>query len=170
MTKSADMATEEKLVHEVVSRYESDKGMLIPMLQDIQAECGYLPADQLRRLSKAMDVPLTRIYAVATFYSSFHLAPKGQHEVTLCMGTVCHLKGAGKICDAICKEFQVKPGETTPDGLFTLQAVNCVGACAVAPVMVVDGEYHNEVTPESALEALRRLESDSASVNNETTP
>ena len=92
-------------------------------------------------------MPLARVYGVAMFYSSFRLSPKGQHEVTLCMGTVCYLKGAPKISEAICAEYGIKPGGTTADRLFTLQAVNCVGACALAPVMVVDGKYYDGVTP-----------------------
>jgi len=90
-------------IEAIVSRYDAEPGMLIPMLQDLQAEEGYLPAAQLRGLAKRLDVPLTRVYAVATFYASFRLAPKGQHEVTLCMGTVCHLKGAPAISEAICR-------------------------------------------------------------------
>ena len=162
------MTDEEKLITEIVERYDSDADMLIPMMQDLQAECGYLPAEQLRRLSTQLDVPLTRIYGVATFYASFRLAPKGQHEVTLCMGTVCHLKGAPRISEAVCREFHVEPGGTTPDMLFTFQVVNCVGACAVAPVMVVDGEYHNEMTPASAVETLRKLESEEQSRKEES--
>jgi NADH:ubiquinone oxidoreductase subunit E len=146
-----------ELVKEIIHRYESDSGMLIPMLQDLQAEHGYLPADQLKRLSKQLEIPLSRIYSVATFYSSFRMAPKGQHEVTLCMGTVCYLKGADKISETICREFSVEPGGTTPDRLFSYQPVNCVGACALAPVMVVDGEYHDGVTPESAMNILNEL-------------
>jgi len=145
------------VVEWIVERYGGDVGMLIPMMQDLQAERGYLPADELRALSKRLGVPLSRIYAVATFYASFRLAPKGAHEVTLCMGTVCYLKGAPDILEAICKEFEVAPGGTTGDRLFSLQAVNCVGACAVAPVMLVDGEYYDGVTPESAVEVIRRL-------------
>jgi len=144
-------------VKEVISRYEGDPGMLIPMMQDLQAEYGYLPAEQLRALASELDVPLTRVYGVAMFYSSFRLAPKGQHEVTLCMGTVCHLKGAPRISEAICEEYGIEPGGTTSDRLFTLQAVNCVGACALAPVMIVDGKYYDGVTPGSALEILREL-------------
>lgn len=147
----------EQLVEETVARYDGDVGMLIPMLQDVQAACGYLPADHLRRLAQCLQVPLTRIYGVATFYSSFRLAPKGQHEVTLCMGTVCHLKGAATIMAAICEEYGVDPGGTTADGLFSLQGVNCVGACALAPVMVVDGKYYDGVTRESALDLLRQF-------------
>lgn len=161
------MAQEHELVEKIVARYERDAGMLIPMVQDLQTECGYLPAEQLRRLSKELEVPLARIYGVATFYSSFRLAPKGQHEVTLCMGTVCYLKGANRVSEAICEEFGVEPGGTTADRLFTLQAVNCVGACALAPVMLVDGAYHDGVTPESAIRIVRGLSSDQESSQKE---
>ena len=161
------MAQQNELIQEIVARYEGDMGMLIPMMQDLQAEYGYLPAEQLRHLSGQLDVPLTRVYGVATFYSSFRLAPKGQHEVTLCMGTVCYLKGANRISEAICEEFNIEPGGTTPDRLFTLQAVNCVGACALAPVMVVDGEYHDGVTPESALDIIRGLPADQETTEEE---
>lgn len=152
-----------EFIQEIVARYDSDVGMLIPMLQDVQAEHGYLPAEQLRSLSKQLDIPLIRIYGVATFYASFRLAPKGQHDVTLCMGTVCYLKGANRISEAICEEFNIEPGGTTSDRLFTLQAVNCVGACALAPVMIVDGKYYDGVRPESALEIIHGL-----SLNEET--
>lgn len=151
------MAQESKIIEQIVDRYDGDDGMLIPMMQDVQAEFGYLPAEHLRRLGKQLNVPLSRLYAVATFYSSFRLAPKGAHEVTLCMGTVCYLKGAGSICDAICEEFQVEPGGTTPDRLFSFQPVNCVGACALAPVMIVDGKYYDGMKAESALEILHDL-------------
>ena len=147
----------DELVETIVGRYGGETGMLIPMMQDLQAESGYLPADQLRRLARRLGVPLSRVYAIATFYASFRLAPRGAHEVILCVGTVCHLKGAGNILNAICKEFHVEPGGTTPDRLFSLQPVNCLGACAVAPVMVVDGEYKNQVTSDSALEILKAL-------------
>ena len=154
------MTQKNELIEQIIDGYEAEVGMLIPMMQDIQAECGYLPAEHLRSLSKHLNVPLSRLYAVATFYSSFRLAPRGAHEVTLCVGTVCYLKGAGRISEAICKEFRVDPGGTTRDRLFTFQAVNCVGCCAVAPVMLVDGEYYQGVTPESALEILYCLSPD----------
>jgi NADH-quinone oxidoreductase subunit E len=154
------MTQESELIEHVVDRYGGDTGMLIPMMQDVQAELGYLPSEQLRCLSRRLDVPMSRIYAVATFYSSFRLAPKGAHEVTLCMGTVCYLKGAPKIAEAISRQFGVEPGGTTRDRLFSFQAVNCVGACALAPVMLVDGKYYDGVKPESALEILHELDAD----------
>jgi len=162
------MAQEDNLIEQIVKRYDGDTGMLIPMMQDLQSECGYLPVEHLRYLGGRLKVPISRLYAVATFYSSFRLVPKGAHEVTLCMGTVCYLKGAPKICEAISREFQVEPGGTTPDRLFTLQAVNCVGACAVAPVMLVDGKYYESVTPASALDILQELYPDEDTVEKET--
>jgi NADH:ubiquinone oxidoreductase subunit E len=149
--------SEEKIIEPIVERYDSEVDMLIPMMQDLQAQCGYLPAEHLHSLAKNLNLPMSRIYAVATFYSSFRLAPKGAHEVTLCMGTVCYLKGAPNISEAICREFRVDPGGTTPDRLFSFQAVNCVGACALAPVMIVDGKYYDAVTPLSAIEVLQEL-------------
>jgi len=148
---------EDKLIEDIVSRYDEDGGMLIPMMQDLQAACGYLPAEQLRRLARRLEMPVTRLYGVATFYSSFKLAPKGLHDVTLCVGTVCHLKGAGEIAEMIQQEFNVEAGGTTPDGLFSFQPVNCVGACALAPVMIVDGDYHDGVTTDQARQLLQGL-------------
>ena len=152
------MTQETELIEQVVDRYSGDTGMLIPMMQDMQAELGYLPSEQLRYLGRRLEVPVSRIYAVATFYSSFRLAPKGAHEVTLCMGTVCYLKGAPNIAEAISRQFGVEPGGTTRDRLFSFQAVNCVGACAVAPVILVDGKYYESMTVESALEVLHGLD------------
>jgi len=151
------VAMDKELVAKIIGRYERDSGMLIPMMQDLQAEYGYLPAEQMRELAAELDIPLTRVYGVAMFYSSFRLAPKGAHEVTLCMGTVCYLKGAPRISEAICEEYGIEPGGTTSDRLFTLQAVNCVGACALAPVMIVDGKYYDGMTPDSALDILSAL-------------
>lgn len=145
------------LVEEIVTRYGGEIGMLIPMIQDVQAACGYLPVGVLRRLAQRLEVPLSRIYAIATFYSSFRLAPKGLHDVTLCVGTVCYLKGSGPISEMVCKEFKVEPGGTTPDGAFSYQPVNCLGACAVAPVMIVDGVYHDGITADSVRTILQGL-------------
>ena len=141
----------------IIQRYGGDADMLIPMMQDVQAKFGYLPQAELKQLSGRLSVPLAQIYSVATFYSSFRLMPKGDHTIQLCMGTVCFLKGAGKISEAIQQEFDLVPGGTSPDGKFTFSPVNCVGACALAPVMVVDGEYHGELEVNSAGELLHKI-------------
>jgi NADH-quinone oxidoreductase subunit E len=148
----------EELVREIITRYDGDHGMLEAMMQDIQAEHGYLPPDQLKSLATQLEIPLTRVYGVAKFYSSFRLAPKAEHDVTLCMGTVCHVAGAPEILEGICGKYKLESGGgTTDDRFLTMEGVNCVGACAVAPVMVVDGTYHEKVTPESALSILSEL-------------
>jgi len=148
--------TEAGTVASIIERYAGDSGMLIPMMQDMQAEFGYLPQAELKELSGGLGVPLAQIYSVATFYSSFRLMPKGDHTIQLCMGTVCFLKGVDKISQAIRSEFQLVPGGTSPDRKFTFSPVNCVGACALAPVMVVDGEYHGGLTVDSAVELLHK--------------
>jgi NADH:ubiquinone oxidoreductase subunit E len=141
----------------IVQRYGGDPGMLIPMMQDVQAEWGYLPQAELKELSRRLSVPLARIYGVATFYASFRLMPKGDHTIQLCLGTVCFLKGADKISAAIQKEFELVPGGTSPDRKFTFSPVNCLGACALAPVMVVDGEYYGNLGVDSAVELLHKI-------------
>ncbi len=149
--------TKENTVAQIIRRYAGDPDMLIPMMQDLQAECDYLPKAELKELSGRLCVPLARIYSVATFYASFRLMPKGDHTIQLCMGTVCFLKGAGKIAQVIQREFELVPGGTSPDGKFTFSPVNCVGACALAPVMVLDGEYHGGLAVDSAVELLHKI-------------
>ena len=141
-------------VASIIDRYDGDPGMLIPIMQDLQAACGYLPHEELAELSGRLRVPLSRIYSVATFYASFRLVPKGDHTIQLCLGTVCFLKGAAQISQAIQREFDLVPGGTSPDGKFTFAPLNCVGACALAPVMVVDGEYYGGLAVDSAVELL----------------
>ncbi|MFQ6041810.1 MAG: NADH-quinone oxidoreductase subunit NuoE [Candidatus Poribacteria bacterium] len=148
-----------EFIDKLLKQYDYQRGALIPMMQDIQAEYEYLPKDVLKDLSKQLKVPLSQIYSVATFYSSFSLAPRGQHLITLCLGTVCYLKGAGKIAETIQAELQVEPGGTSPDRLFTFQPVNCLGACALAPIMKIDEEYYEKVTPEQVREILAGYES-----------
>ncbi len=145
------------LVERIVARYDADRGMLIPMMQDLQAECGYLPQAELKALSKRLGVPLAHIYSVATFYAAFRLVPKGEHTIQLCMGTVCYLKGANKIAEALQEHFDLVPGSTSPDGKFTFAPVNCVGACALAPVMIVDGQYYGHLEVQTAVELLEQL-------------
>ena len=147
----------EQLVENLLDRYDWKKGMLIPIMQDIQEACEYLPAKVLKELSSKLEIPLSQIYSVATFYAMFRLAPPGEHQITLCMGTVCFLKGAGKVAEAIQKEFSVEAGGTSPDRKFTFKPVNCVGACALAPVMIVAGTYYDGVTPDSAISILQNI-------------
>ena len=154
MESTATTADYRAKAQAVVERYGHDSGFIIPMLQDVQTDFGHLPREALRHIGELLDVPVSQLYAVATFYSSFSLIPRGKHLVTLCMGTVCYLKGARRIAETIQNHLNVEPGATTEDGLFTLQAVNCLGACALAPVMLIDEEHFGKVTPDQVPDIL----------------
>jgi NADH-quinone oxidoreductase subunit E len=119
---------------------------LISILQEIQREERYLPREVLEYVAHKMDLPLSRVYTIATFYKSFSLTPKGRHQMKVCTGTACHIKGAGQNCEEIERRLGIKEGETTSDLVFSLETVNCLGTCALAPVLVVDDDYHDGVT------------------------
>ena len=152
------MAEQTSVVEDAVERYGGSVGFLIPILQDIQEEHGYLPAPQLRELARRLAIPVSQVYSVATFYKSFSLEPRGRHLISVCTGTVCHLKGAGRVTEAISEELDIPVGGTTDDMRFTFQTVNCLGACALAPVMVVDGKYYAKVKPGEAAKILSSYE------------
>lgn len=132
-------------VEAVADIYGRDPGFLIPILQDLQRELGYLSPQAVQAVSEVLELPLSQCYSVATFYTSFRLAPRGKHIITLCLGTVCYLKGGKDIAESIERELNVRAGGTTADRIFTYQPVNCLGACALAPVMVVDEQYFDKV-------------------------
>jgi len=122
--------------------YGGKREAMIMMMQAIQRHYHFLPEAALRYLSQVLEVPLTKIYEVATFYASFSLVPKGKHILAICTGTACHLKGSFRMVEHICGRLNVEPGGTTADKAVTVETVNCVGACAVAPVVVIDEKYH----------------------------
>jgi NADH-quinone oxidoreductase subunit E len=130
----------------IVESYGRDKAFLVPILQDIQARNNYLPPDLLLELAEELAIPHSLVFSVATFYKAFSLTPRGKHIVSVCLGTACHVRGAPKVLDALERNLQVKPGTTGEDGQFTLETVNCVGACALGPIVVVDGEYNGQMT------------------------
>jgi NADH-quinone oxidoreductase subunit E len=131
----------------IVNKYKARKGLLTSILQDLQAEYNYLPREALRHVSDRLELPLIQVYSVATFFKSFSLQPKGKHLINICLGTACHVRGTVRILEKIERTLGVKNGETTEDQEFTLETVNCLGACALGPVMVVDGEYFGQMTP-----------------------
>ena len=135
-----------QVVDKILKHYEGDKSYLVSILQDIQGEYNYLPREPLVAVSQKLDIPLSHVYRVATFYRAFSLKPRGKHIINLCMGTACHVRGAPKILEKLERDLGIKAGETTKDKQFTIKTVNCLGACALGPVMVVDGEYHGQVT------------------------
>ena len=143
MSKTDTVAAKTK---EIVKKHGGDKSTLIAVLQDIQEAFNYLPKEALKAAGKAMNIPLSRVYEVATFYNAFSLKPRGEHIVKICMGTACHVRGASAIQDKMERTLNIKPGETTSDKKFSLETVNCVGACALGPVVVINTEYHGQMT------------------------
>lgn len=136
--------TKQKLTS-ILNSYERDPGMLVAILQDIQAEYNYLPKETLTHISQGLDVPLTQVYSVATFFKAFSLKPRGLHIINICLGTACHVRGAGRVLDEIGRQLDIKAGETTEDFRFTMETVNCVGACALGPIVVIDGKYSGQM-------------------------
>ena len=131
----------------IFDSYKSrDKSSLIPLLQDVQDFYGYLPENVLKQISEFIDMPLSPIYGVATFYNQFRLTPLGENVIKVCCGTACHVKNSSNILYALETELKVKAGETTKDKKFTLEVVNCIGACSIAPVITVDKEYYGKIT------------------------
>ena len=136
---------------------DKHNGLLISILEDVQEHYNYLPEEVLRAVAKRLRLPLRDVYGGATFYSAFSLKPKGEHIMTVCLGTACHVRGGQRIADAISNELGINPGETTVDMKFTLEAVNCLGCCAIGPILLVDGVYHGEMTPRKTLKLLETL-------------
>ena len=133
-------------VKSILARYQSDPGMLVPILQDVQAEYNYLPKEALVQVGKGLDVPFSQVYSVASFFKAFSLKPRGRHLVNVCLGTACHVRGAVRVLDEIERRLGIKSGETTKDMKYTLETVNCVGACALGPIVVIDGNYSGQMT------------------------
>lgn len=143
-----------RVVEEIIADYDPRAGRLIGILQDVQEKFNYLPEDVLKYVSERTGTPLSKIYGIAGFYRSFSLTQRGKHIVRICMGTACHLKGAAKISEAISQELGIGHGETTRDGLFTFERVNCLGACALAPVVTINNRYHGQMTVSKTMRLL----------------
>ena len=142
-------------VQEVLQKYQRDNSLLVDILQDIQTETGYLPKEVLEETARGLDIPISRVYSVATFFKAFSLKPRGRYLINVCMGTACHVRGAVRVMEKIEEELGIKRGETTPDHKFTLETVNCLGACALGPIVVVGEDYHGEMTPETVSSVLK---------------
>jgi len=147
-------------VDRIVDAYGCHRDSLISILQDVQAECSYLPEDALKRVAKRLKLPLIQVYGVATFFKAFSLQPRGEHMVRVCLGTACHVRGAPAVLDEVRRQLDVEPGETTEDSRFTLETVNCLGACALGPLVVVDSEYQGQITPGKVKRVLKQYMND----------
>jgi len=135
----------EHKVNSVIEKHHKEKRALIAILQDIQAEYNYLPRESLQIIAKSLGIPLIDIIGVATFFRAFSLKPRGKHLITVCLGTACHVRGAPAILDEFKRKLGIDVEETTQDNLFTLETVNCLGACALGPIVVIDGNYYGQM-------------------------
>jgi NADH-quinone oxidoreductase subunit E len=138
---------ENNKIDKILDKYPSDGSSLIQVLLEIQRENRWLSNEALEKVSKRLKVPLNRIQHIVTFYKAFSLIPKGRHEIHVCTGTACHVRGAPRLLDAVEDLTGIRPGETDMDLKFSLETVGCVGCCALGPVMVIDGEYHGKMAP-----------------------
>ena len=145
-------------VDRIVDRYGADPSCLIQVLLDIQQAENWLPPEALRRVAERLDVPLARIQRIATFYKAFSLSPKGRHRIHVCMGTACHVRGAERVLDALRQATGIGPGETDPDLRFSLETVNCLGCCALGPVVEIDGATYGKMAPAQVAQTLERYE------------
>ncbi len=143
------MVPELAQVDKIVDKYGGDKNALIQVLLDIQRENNWLPKEALMWVSQKLEVPLSQIYHIATFYKAFSLVPRGRHSIAVCLGTACHVRGAPRLLDRVTETLKIEPGETTDDMQFTLNTVNCLGCCALGPVMMVDEDYHSNPSTET---------------------
>jgi NADH:ubiquinone oxidoreductase subunit E len=143
-------------VEAILERYEKVESSLIPVLQEVQGLFGYLPEEAIVRISRGLNVALSRIYGVVTFYSQFYLNPRGLHTVRVCRGTACHVRGGKHVLKAVEQALELNEGETTPDFKFTFETVACLGACALAPVLLVDKTYYGKLTPARVEQVLKQ--------------
>ena len=159
-TKSKCCCGEEKkdkFIEELFSTYQPVKDNLIQMLNEIQEHYGYVPMWVQKELSEFLSIPMAEIYGVITFYSRFSLKPKGKYNISVCLGTACFVKGSQKIMDRLLERLKIEPGETTPDGKFSIEETRCVGACGLAPVFTVNGEVYGKATVQKLDQVLDEL-------------
>lgn len=143
-----------------IKAHKGEKGALMPVLHEAQNIYGYLPAEVQTVIADGLNVPLAEVYGVATFYSQFSLNPKGKHRVSVCLGTACYVKGSDKILAEIEKELRISCGECTPDKKFSIDSCRCVGACGLAPVMIVDGDVYGKLNPKEVAAILDKYMKD----------
>ena len=160
MKNSREMKMDLKRVDEIIDKYNAEKSSLIGIFQDIQAEFRYLPKEAISRVVERLTIPLTQAYMVATFYKSFSLVPRGEHEIHVCLGTACHLRGGQRLVENFERTLGVKAGGTTKDMKFTLETVNCLGACALAPLVRVDQKNYAKVTGDKISKIIKEYSPD----------
>lgn len=148
----------ENILEKICTDYEKNEGNIISLLQDIQREFGYVPEEAVDWFSRRLDIPASRFFGIVTFYSQFHLAPRGKNIITTCCGTACHVKGSERLITGLVEKLSLTDGEsTTPDREFTLEKVNCVGACSIAPVVIINDKVFGKMTTDSLMKEVKKL-------------
>lgn len=147
---------EQQAIDQILGKYDYEHSSIIGMLQDLQEEENYLPEKDLEYISERLSMPMTRIYRIATFYNAFSLAPRGRYLINVCLGTACHVRGAARVLDKLKMDLGIDVGEMTRDRLFSLETVNCLGSCALGPIVVIGGEYHGQMTPARVASTIKK--------------
>lgn len=142
---------------EILEKYTQDKSNLIQILNEVQEKYGYISTENQKEISEYLGISMAEVYGVVTFYSRFTLEPKGKYNIAVCLGTACFVKGSEKVLDKVKEILKIDVGQTTEDGLFSIEATRCIGACGLAPVFTVNGEVYGKVTPEKAEEVLKKI-------------
>jgi NADH:ubiquinone oxidoreductase subunit E len=143
-------------LNKIIEKHKGKPGGLIPVLEEAQVALEYLPVSVQKKIARELNLPLSRVYGVVTFYSFFTMTPRGKHTVRVCLGTACYVRGGKAIAESLRKEFGIDEGETTPDRMFTFESVRCLGACGLGPVVVVDEDVHGRVKPSKVKEILNQ--------------
>lgn len=159
---SPELGMDAATIENILDRHDRAPSAVIAIMQDMQDEVNYLPEDALRYVAEQLDISVAKVHSLATFYRAFSLEPRGKHLINVCTGTACHVRGAVKILDALEREIGIQAGETDEQMLFTLETVNCLGACALGPVVVVDGEYHGKMTGAKTVRLVEKLQRESS--------
>ena len=155
VVKTEPKEMKQKLV-DIINKHQGEKGALIPVLHEAQQLYGYLPIEVQEIIAEELDIPLTEVYGVATFYSQFTLKPKGKYKIGVCLGTACYVRGSQQIVDRLCEELGIQVGETTEDGKFTVEATRCVGACGLAPVLMVNEDVYGRLVEDDIPKILEK--------------
>jgi len=155
-------------VEKIVQKYGRDPSFLIPILQDVQAVWNYLPAEELKEVSTQLDLPLGQVYSVATFYKAFSLTPRGKHIVHVCMGTACHVRGSQRVLEQAERDLEIEAGQTTEDLGFTLEKVNCLGSCALGPLVTVNESYHGKMNSQKISRVIKKIKKADAKRDSES--
>lgn len=163
------MAVDLGKIDTIIDKFSSERSGLIPALLGIQDVYHYLPPEALDRVAEVMNIPMIQVQQVAEFYKVFSLEPRGEHIITVCLGTACHVQGGDRLVDELARMLNIKPGGTTPDMQFTLESVNCLGACSLGPVMTVDGKYYGHMAANKAEKLLAKYRSEDEEKEEEVT-